>query len=44
MIWIVLPAFNESLSIEPLFSRFAAAKAEIGEEFKIVLVDDGSSD
>ncbi len=44
MIWIVLPAYNESLSIEPLFKRFAAARQEIGEEFKIVVVDDGSSD
>ena len=44
MIWIVLPAYNETLSIEPLFTRFAAANAEIGEKFKIILVDDGSSD
>lgn len=44
MIWIVLPAYNEVLSIDPLFERFAAAKAEIGEPFKIVLVDDGSAD
>jgi dolichol-phosphate mannosyltransferase len=44
MIWIVLPAYNESLSIEPLFKRFAAAKKEINEPFKVVVVDDGSSD
>ena len=44
MIWIVLPAYNESLSIEPLFTRFAAAMREIGESYKVLLVDDGSSD
>lgn len=44
MIWIVLPAYNEEDSIEPLFQRFAGAQPQIGTPCRIILVDDGSSD
>jgi dolichol-phosphate mannosyltransferase len=44
MIWLVLPAYNEVLSIEPLFSRFSSVQEKTGERFKVLLVDDGSSD
>ncbi|MBS1954400.1 MAG: glycosyltransferase family 2 protein [Cyanobacteria bacterium SZAS-4] len=43
LIWIVLPAYNEALSIEPLFSKFAEVANDLGA-VKVLLVDDGSSD
>jgi dolichol-phosphate mannosyltransferase len=44
MIWFVLPAYNEVFSIEPLFLRFHLLQEKMKEQFKVLLVDDGSSD
>ncbi|HEY9719080.1 MAG TPA: glycosyltransferase [Trichormus sp.] len=44
MIFVILPAFNEQLSIEPLFKRLASAAATIEDPMRLVLVDDGSTD
>ena len=44
MIWVVLPAYNEVDSIEPLFTRFHLLQNNLGERFKILVVDDGSTD
>lgn len=42
---IVVPCYNEALSLETLHARVtAAAKAEIGEDYELVLINDGSKD
>jgi undecaprenyl-phosphate 4-deoxy-4-formamido-L-arabinose transferase len=41
---IVIPVFNEQDNLPELMTRCLAACHETGEEFEIVLVDDGSSD
>ncbi len=38
---VIVPAFNEKESIEPLLSELAA---KLGPEYEVVLVDDGSTD
>ena len=43
-IHIVLPAFNEGRNIGRLLDRIAAAMEEEGLNYRIVLVDDGSTD
>jgi dolichol-phosphate mannosyltransferase len=42
--WIVLPAFNEELSLPPLLDRLEAAMVEAGVPYKVVVINDGSSD
>ena len=42
---IVAPCFNETSCLETLHARVsAAARAAVGEDYELVLVDDGSSD
>lgn len=42
---IVVPCFNEEACLEPLHQRLgAAARAAVGEDYEIVLVNDGSRD
>jgi dolichol-phosphate mannosyltransferase len=44
MISLVAPAFNEAAGIEELYHRVCAASPEWGEDFELVIVDDGSRD
>ena len=45
MLSIVVPCFNEEACLGELHQRLAAAaKAAVGEDFELVLVNDGSSD
>lgn len=44
MISIVIPAFNEEAGLEELFRRVAAASSTWGDDFELILVDDGSRD
>lgn len=42
---IVVPCYNEALSLATLHARVtAAAKAEVGEDYELVLINDGSKD
>jgi len=42
---IVVPCYNEALSLPQLHARVtAAARAEIGEDYELVLINDGSKD
>lgn len=41
---LVVPMFNESANLDKLFARLAQVMADIGEEYEIVCVDDGSRD
>jgi glycosyltransferase involved in cell wall biosynthesis len=41
---VVLPAFNEAESLDPLLAELRAALAATGRACEIVLVDDGSND
>jgi dolichol-phosphate mannosyltransferase len=42
--WVVLPAYNEERSLPPLLDRIAKAMFEWNAPYRIVVVDDGSSD
>jgi len=42
--WIVLPAYNEELSLPSLLDRIAVAMEEAGYPYRVVVVDDGSGD
>ena len=44
MISLVVPTFNERANIARLVERTGAALAECGEEFEVIIVDDGSPD
>lgn len=44
MIWIVLPAFNEEQALPKLLPKLAAALREHHRDYRLVVVDDGSSD
>lgn len=41
---VVVPAYNEAESLVPLFAELRAALAPIGEEWELLVVDDGSTD
>ena len=43
-IFIVLPAFNEGSTLATLFSRIDESLNEVGLQYHVVLVDDGSTD
>ena len=43
-IWIVLPAFNEEAGLPVLLDRIDEALSEEGLSYRIVVVDDGSTD
>ena len=42
--WVVLPAYNEELSLPRLLERISAAMVEAGALYRVIVVDDGSSD
>lgn len=44
MISVVIPAYNEEEGIAEMYRRIAAAAPAWGDEFEILLVDDGSRD
>jgi dolichol-phosphate mannosyltransferase len=44
MIWIVLPAFNEEASLPKLLPKLDAKLREHGIAYRLVVVDDGSTD
>jgi glycosyltransferase involved in cell wall biosynthesis len=41
---VVVPAFNEAESIDPLIDKLTAVLREIGRPYEILIVDDGSTD
>ncbi|HED12945.1 MAG TPA: glycosyltransferase [Gammaproteobacteria bacterium] len=41
---IVLPVYNEVDNLQPLCGEIATAMRELGRDYEIILVDDGSSD
>jgi dolichol-phosphate mannosyltransferase len=43
-VWVVLPAYNEALSLPPLLERLAQSMYEARLPYEVVLVDDGSAD
>jgi dolichol-phosphate mannosyltransferase len=43
-VWLVLPALNEENSLPPLLARIEEAMFEAGLDYRIVFVDDGSTD
>ncbi|HOC92883.1 MAG TPA: glycosyltransferase [bacterium] len=43
-IYLVLPAYNESESLVPLLDKAATAAGSLSAPFKVIVVDDGSSD
>lgn len=44
MISLVIPVYNEEILIFDLFERVKKAMESIGEDFEVVMVDDGSTD
>ena len=42
--WILLPAYNEVESLPPLLPKIKAVFEETGQPYRIVVVEDGSSD
>ena len=45
MIYVILPAYNEEKSFEPLFSKIQDLfENQLNEAYKIIVCDDGSSD
>jgi polyisoprenyl-phosphate glycosyltransferase len=44
MISVVVPAYNEQEVLQLMYDRLTACASSWGEEYEIVLVDDGSSD
>ena len=44
VIFIVLPAYNEEKTLPPLLSEIASTLGETGHAYKVVVVDDGSTD
>lgn len=41
---IVVPMFNESANIEPLYNRLTAVLQKIGQPYEVICVNDGSRD
>lgn len=44
MIYILLPAYNEALSLPGLLPKLAKTAQDYGEDYQIVICDDGSTD
>lgn len=44
MIHIVLPAYNEAASLGPLLARIRGAMARASSEYRVIVVNDGSTD
>jgi dolichol-phosphate mannosyltransferase len=43
-VWVVLPAYNEEANLGDLLTAIAEAMVEAGQEYHVVVVDDGSKD
>jgi glycosyltransferase involved in cell wall biosynthesis len=41
---IVIPLYNEEENIEPLYAQLKSALEGVGQEYEIIIVDDGSTD
>ncbi|TVQ10571.1 MAG: glycosyltransferase [Leptolyngbya sp. DLM2.Bin27] len=41
---LVVPVFNEAENLEVMYRRVAGAMASLGENFELILIDDGSRD
>src|SRR5262249_45273691 len=41
---VVVPAFNEEAGLDPLLARLRPALAELGIDWEVIIVDDGSGD
>src|SRR6187399_876617 len=44
MITLVIPVYNEEILIEELYKRVQSSLNAIGEDYEVILVDDGSHD
>ncbi|UCG26489.1 MAG: glycosyltransferase, partial [Chloroflexota bacterium] len=44
MIWVLFPAFNEAEALPKLLPKVNQALIDHGEPFRLVVVDDGSTD
>lgn len=44
MLWVLLPAYNEEDSLVPLLTKIDEAFARRGRPYRVVVVDDGSTD
>jgi len=44
MITLVIPVYNEEILIEELFKRVQSSMNAVGEDYEVILVDDGSHD
>src|SRR5947207_14328970 len=44
MLSIVVPVYNEQDNISPLYERVTVALRQIGEDYEVILVNDGSTD
>ena len=44
MIWILLPAYNEKEALPKLVEKFDAELKPVNESYRVVVVDDGSTD
>src|SRR5262249_10294369 len=44
MLSIIIPVFNEEDNIFPLHERLTAALQQIGQDYEVIIVNDGSSD
>ena len=44
MISVVIPAYNERENVTPLYEKLVEVLKDIGREFEIIFVDDGSTD
>jgi dolichol-phosphate mannosyltransferase len=42
--WVVLPAYNEERSLPQLLDRITGSMVEVGASYRVIVVDDGSSD
>lgn len=43
-VWVAMPAYNEAPRLPALLARWAAVLQETGHAFRLVVVDDGSTD
>jgi glycosyltransferase involved in cell wall biosynthesis len=41
---IVIPLYNEEENVEPLYAKLKTALEGVGQEYEIIIVDDGSTD
>jgi len=41
---VIIPVFNEELNLEPLYTRLIKVMQDIGDDYEIIFIDDGSTD